>query len=158
INFNINNSLPTVTNTIWTTTVTNPTVSGSWSNIGTTGLGATNIIYPITAGPFVDTATRNAYRLPAGFLKPAPQDPKAGVYSWLGSSAHLPLDDWEFTAQYIVTSLRSQSIIMLRFVADVQDVSSYDDMFCEGLACRLALEVGPRATQDFAGKVGFIRT
>ena len=42
-----------------------------------------------------------------------------------------------------------------RFTADVQDVTKMDDMFCEGLACRIGLEVAEPLTQSGA-KIGTI--
>jgi hypothetical protein len=38
--------------------------------------------------------------------------------------------------------------IVLRFVADVQDVATMDPMFCEGLACRIGFEICETLTQS----------
>ena len=59
--------------------------------------------YPIGAGPRRQTTTRNIFRLPSGFLREAPQDPKQGVASYLGAPSGLPYDDWEFEGDYITT-------------------------------------------------------
>lgn len=99
-----------------------------------------NIIYPLGAGPVIDPSTRNIFQLPHGFLRPAPQSPKAGSRSVFGIPGSLPADDWEFNDNYVVSG--TPGPIVFRFVADVADVSTMDNMFCEGLACRLAREVG----------------
>ena len=45
--------------------------------------------------------------------------------------------------------------ILLRFVADIQDVATFYDMFCEGLGSRIAAEVVERLTQS-QNKLGAI--
>jgi hypothetical protein len=102
--------------------------------------------YPIGAGPRQQTTTRNIYRLPSGFLREAPQDPKQGVASYLGAPSGLPQDDWEFEGDFITTM--DSEVIILRFVADVQDVTQMDPMFCEGLGARIGLEVCESLTQS----------
>lgn len=102
--------------------------------------------YPIGAGPRRQTTTRNIYRLPSGFLREAPQDPKQGIASYLGAPSGLPQDDWEFEGDFI-TSMDSD-VIILRFAADIQDVSAMDPMFCEGLGARIGLEVCEALTQS----------
>lgn len=104
--------------------------------------------YPVGSGPSSQSESRNVYRLPAGFLKSAPQDPKAGSSSFLGAPSGLIYKDWNFENNYIVT--RDVDPIIFRFIADVTEVSSFDDMFCEGLACRLAEAVCQPLTQSGA--------
>src|SRR5205807_9727872 len=100
------------------------------------------------------TVTRNIYRLPANFLRKAPQDPKAGSTSFLGAPTGLQYSDWDLTNDYIVT--REVFPIVLRFVADVTDVSKMDDLFCECLAARIAFEVCERLTQSTAKRAGIM--
>lgn len=102
--------------------------------------------YPIGAGPRQQASTRNIFRLPSGFLREAPQDPKAGAVSYLGAPSGLPQSDWNFEGDFI-TSVDSV-VIILRFVADVQDVTLMDPMFCEGLGARVGLEVCEPLTQS----------
>lgn len=109
--------------------------------------------YPIGAGPRQQATTRNIFRLPSGFLREAPQDPKQGIASYLGAPSGLPQSDWEFEGDYIVT--RDATVIILRFVADIQDVSQMDPMFCEGLGARIGLEVAEPLTQS-PGKINTI--
>ncbi len=138
---------PDVNATQWTTVLTNPAVSGSWSQITGATLSTNPIVYPLTAGPYSDTDTRNAFRLPSGFLRPAPQDPKAGVNAWLGAHVGMGASGWIYQGGYIITSFEMPAIVF-RFVCDVQDVTTMDPMFCEGLAARLAMESAPTLAPD----------
>lgn len=104
-----------------------------------------NIIYPLNSGPVSSTITRNAYRLPNGYLREAPQDPKAGAIPFLGGPSGNMYKDWEYEGNYLVT--REAQAIVYRFVADVTLVHKMDDMFCEGLACRLAISICEEITQ-----------
>ena len=117
------------------------------------GLSGITIVYPLSSGPTWQLTTRNIYRLPANYLRKASQDPKAGRTSFLGYPSNLWQDDWTFESDYIVSTQGDP--IMFRFVGDVQDVTKFTDQFCEGLACRIALEVAPRLTQNM-GDVGLI--
>jgi hypothetical protein len=136
----------------WTTVFTQGGGNSLWTQIGgaafPNGVGLTglNIIYPLDSGPSSQSGTLNVFRLPAGFLKKAPQDPKAGSFSLLGAPSGRPYDDWNIEGRYLTS--RETGAIVLRFVADVQDVSEFHDMFCEGLACRIGLEVAEPLTQS----------
>lgn len=102
------------------------------------------VSWPVGSGPVTQTATRNVYRLPAGYVGPAPQNPKQGYMAWLGGPTGNNEPDWEYDGNFI-TSVWSQPII-LRFVADITKVTVMDDMFCEGLAARIAEMVCKRVT------------
>ena len=104
--------------------------------------------YPIGAGPRNQSTTRNIYRLPSGYKRMAPQDPKAGAVSYLGAPSGLPESDWEIEGDYIVT--RDSKVLIFRFVADIQDVTRMDPMFCEMLSLRLAIKIAPRLTNSTA--------
>ncbi len=127
----------------WTSTVTNAAVSGSWKTLTSATVTRDPIIYPNGAGPFTDALSSTCWRLPAGFLRRAPDDPKADLYRTLG----LPrwhTDDLVFESEYVVSGFsNSNGVLILRFVADIEDVTRMTDLFCEGLAAHLALEVGP---------------
>lgn len=110
------------------------------------------IIWPIGAGPLSQSTTRNAFRLPAGYLREAPQQPK-DFNTYLGAPGGLFPDDWEYNGQYLISS--SQGPILYRFAADVTDVTQYDDMFCEGFGARLGYENCERVTQS-TGKMAAI--
>lgn len=105
-------------------------------------------LYPIGAGPSSDATSRNVFRLPAGYLKEAPQDPKAGSNSYLGAPSGLPYDDWQLEGDYLISS--DGGPIVFRFVYDVTKVAAMDDMFCEGLACRIAAAICEPVTQSNA--------
>ena len=105
--------------------------------------------WPIGSGPAANSSSRCVYRLPAGFLREAPQLPKPG-YGSLGGPVGLDANDWELEGDYIVTA--EVGPIPLRFVADIIDVRVMDDMFCEGLAARIALAVVEPLTQSGSKK------
>lgn len=151
VDLNLNNQ-PNTSPTQWTTTFIGGTGSDKWLQIGGAEfpagviLAQLNIIYPINSGPQSQTFTNNVFRLPNGFLKQAPSDPKSGMRWSLGGPHGSWQDDWLFEGNYIVSS--DVGPIMIRFVADCADVSTMGDMFCEMLACRIALEVVERLTQS----------
>lgn len=118
--------------------------------------GLTNLFisYPIGAGPSENATSKNAYYLPNGYLRLAPQNPKQGSTSFLGAPSAAPYNDWEFEGPFLITT--DLPLIILRFVADVTSVTAMDDMFCEGLSCRVAMAVAEPLTQSTAklGAVG----
>lgn len=120
-------------------------VGQDWLKINAT-VRYQRIHYPIGAGPGQQQSSRNIFRLPSGYLRKAPQDPKAGAVSYLGAPGTVASNDWEFEGNYIVTS--DNPVIVLRFVADIHDVSQMDPMFCEGLGARIGLEVCEPLTQS----------
>ena len=107
-------------------------------------------LYPAGAGPSNDMTTRNIFLLPIGFLKMAPQDPTAGFLGYLGAPSERQLNDWVLENGMIVT--QDPDAINLRFSADVVNVPSMDDMFCEGLGAELAWTTCERITQSPAKK------
>jgi hypothetical protein len=136
----------------WDTTFVGGTGSVNWLQIGgkefPNGVTVTTLdtSWPIGVGPVSQTVTRNAYRLPAGFIRIAPDDPKnlTGVGAWapVGHAAK----DWLFEGPYLVSW--DSNPIVLRFVADVVDVTSMDDLFCEALAAKIGQEVCEPLTQE----------
>lgn len=138
----------------WTTVFTGGTGSLNWLEIGgaefPNGVGLTGlaIVYPLGSGPTSQSSTHNVYRLPNGFLRRASQNPKSSAISYLGAPGNASYDDWVFDGKYLITSCNG--VIVLRFVADVTDVSQFDDMFCEGLGARVGMEVCEALTQSTA--------
>lgn len=120
--------------------------TAKWRTLTGGTLTALNFIYPIGTGPATQSATRNVYILPHGYLRTAPQDPKAGSTSYLGAPSGLRYEDWEYENDAIIS--RDSLPIILRFVANVSDVNLMDPLFCEGLACRVAIEVCEPLTQS----------
>ncbi len=139
--------------TPWTIVFTGGTGSLKWLQIGGAefpmgvGLRTLNIVYPIGAGPSSQSSTRNAFRLPANFLRKCSSDPKAGANSYLGAPTGLYYNDWLFENGYLISGMYNDPI-MLRFIADTIDVRTMDDMFCEGLAARIGLEICQSVTQS----------
>lgn len=131
--------------TAWTTVVTRGSSSTNWVLLSAV-LKPLSILYPIGAGPLSQAGTRNVYHFPANHLRKAPQAPKAGINSFLGAPAGLPVNDWEFSGHYIITN--DTRPFAYRFVADITNVRDMDDMFCEGLAARVGYEVCPKLTQS----------
>lgn len=136
----------------WTTVNNFGKANTQWLQLLSVVIKDMPIIYPLGAGPVFQTYSKNIYRLPANFLRRAPQDPKAGSVSFLGAPTGLMYDDWELEGNYIVT--REVYPIVLRFVADVVDVTQFDDMFCEGLGARMGMETCERLTQSTAKMSG----
>lgn len=126
-----------------------PSGSSKWMTMTTAPtLSLPNIIYPLGSGPIGDSTTRNIYQLPNGFLREAPQMPKQGSVLPLGAPAALGYTDWEYSDNYIVTI--QSNVIVFRFCADLQDPMTFDAMFCEGLASRIAFEICEPLTQSTA--------
>lgn len=121
------------------------TTDPSWLSVAGTTV-ALNILYPLGAGPASDTDTRNIFRLPRGFLRTAPTDPKADAYPTLGMPSGLTREDWVIENGYIVSAQRTSLVI--RFVANLIDVFEWDALFCEMLAAKIADELGPTLVDD----------
>lgn len=110
------------------------------------GIQSFRFVYPIGAGPGTQSTTRNAFQLPNGYLKLAPQDPRAGQISFLGSPSGSTPNDWVMQGNYITTA--DTNLILVRFAADITSVPSMTSMFCNGLACRIATAVCEELTQS----------
>jgi hypothetical protein len=93
------------------------------------------------------TSVRNIYRMPANFLRMAPLDPKVAGNVRSNTSAGMPYNDYEFEAGYISSAAQTDPLV-LRFVADQADVPTMDDLFCEALAARMAIEMAEPLTQS----------
>lgn len=138
----------------WTTVFVGGTGDIQWLEIGgaefPNGVGLTtlNILYPVGAGPSSQSWSKNVFRLPAAFLRQAPQDPKRGSFSALGAPGGAIADDWQIENEFLVT--RTATVIIFRFVADIQDVTRMTDLFCEGLAARLGKAVCEPLTNSTA--------
>jgi hypothetical protein len=140
----------------WTTVFTEGGGNQQWMQIGgalapsgvaLSELGST-MYWPIGSGPATQATTPNVFRLPSGYLFKATQNPKAGAVSYLGFPGAIAERDWVFEGNYIIS--REIGPIVFRFVADVTDVTTFDAMFCEGLAAVIAKEVCEPLTQSTA--------
>lgn len=151
VDLNLGNT-PATSTTQWSSTITSIGGSGSlkWLQITPVALNDYRAIYPAGSGPSSQTATKNVFCLPANFVRIAPQDPKAGANSSLGGPGGHQYEDWLLEGDKIISS--EQGPIILRFVADIQDVTAMDDMFCEGLAAKMAEMCCEELTQSTAKK------
>jgi hypothetical protein len=146
IDLNLNQT-PATSPASWTTTFVGGAGSGKWRQIGgaefPNGVGlaelGNNILWPYNAGPSSQLNTKNCFLLPNNHLKTCSQDPKAGSLSFLGAPHGLAYRDWLFEGPFLISS--ESGALLYRFVADVTNVTALDVLFCEGLACRIALEV-----------------
>lgn len=129
----------------WTALPVIPASSGKWRVIDA-AMQNLNFSYPIGSGPATQSGTLNVFRLPAGYLKVAPQDPKNGANPFLGAPSGNVYLDWNFQDNFIVS--HDIGPIIFRFVADVTRVVQFTDMFCEGLACRVAIACCEGITQS----------
>lgn len=101
---------------------------------------------PSSIGGSAITVFKNAFRLPANWLREAAQEPKQGSYSVLGAPSGAPYNDWEYEGDFLLSSLAGP--ILYRFAADVTVVSEMDSMFCIGLAARMAEDTCEDLTQQ----------
>lgn len=129
----------------WTSAPVIPASSSSWVPLYAS-LVSFNFVYPIGYGPLRQEMTKNIFRLPAGYLRRAPQDQKAGLYSFLGAPAYNSQEDWIFEGNFLLSQCPTP--IIFRFVANVTSVAAMDDMFCEGLAARVAVECCEKITNS----------
>lgn len=94
------------------------------------------------------TATqRTIYRLPANFLRMAPQDPKIAAGPRQNVTAGMSYNDWEVEEPYLFTATNTTAFIM-RFVADQTVVPFMHPLFCETWAARAAIECAESLTQN----------
>lgn len=116
-----------------------------WHAIQGATTTAFTILTPI--GYQNDASTlRNIFRLPANWLRMAPQDPKmaSGVRS--NTTAGMAYNDWEVEEPYLFTN--DNSPFVMRFVADTTNVPNMHPLFCEAWAARLAIELADTLTQN----------
>lgn len=124
-----------------------PSTGSGWVTIGGTG---SPIVIPWSAGtgPATESISRNVFVLPNGYLREAPQDPKAGDSSVLGFPSNIGRNDWLLEGDYLTS--RDPGPIVYRFAADVAQVPKMDVLFCEGLAARIAYELCETMTNSTA--------
>lgn len=129
----------------WTETIPGTVANKNWIKQNGVVIDL-NMQWPAGTGPADDGSTRNVYRLPNGFLREAPQDPKPGLSFGLGIFSGREMNDWEYEGNYFTS--RDLGPILFRFVADTTLVKDFDPMFCEGLAARIATAVCEPITQS----------
>lgn len=120
--------------------------TSDWRLLTGATLSVITTVYPQNAGPNATSTSRQIYFLPAGFMREAPQDPKAGQALWLGAPDGRFLEDWNFENESFVS--QEPGPIVFRFAAGVADASKFDPLFVEGLGCRIGLELCEILTQS----------
>lgn len=121
-----------------------PPSAGNWLSLGGTVVDL-QILYPLGTGPAADTTTSNVYRLPRGFLRTAPTNPKGASSVWMGMPRGTIREDWVFEDNYIVAG--QTPTLLLRYVADMIDVPDMPALFCEMLAASVAEATAPVLVQ-----------
>ena len=121
------------------------TVTGAWVAVNGT-LSPLELVYPVGAGPTIQSGTDNVFPLPYGFLRKANQAPHVGQSSVWGAPSGAMITDWLIEGRYMIAP--DTGPITFRFVGDVTWVPMMDPMFCEGFAARIALEVCEPLTQS----------
>lgn len=122
----------------------------NWATI--TGGTEISPFFPAGVGPAMTVTigstsfNRNLFPLPYGFMRLAAPDPKAAQSSVLATSGAIGSLDWQLEDQYIVSNQAGP--LLVRFVADLSDVTKMDPLFCEGLAARIGYEVCEVLTQS----------
>lgn len=92
------------------------------------------------------SSQRNVFRLPANWLRMAPQDPKAAAGARLNVTAGMAYNDWEIEEPFLFTA--DSDPIVMRFVADQTDITAMHPLFLEVWAARLAMELAEPLTQS----------
>ena len=146
--FNANSGQWTNTGTIaaWSQSPSPGYSDLQWAVISQAAMKSIVLPFPLPVGfPTTGSFNKNVYRLPANFLRRVNPDPKAGTVSMLGAPTGRMMDDWELQGNFLTTM--DPGPITLRFVADVVKVRDMDDLYCEGLAARMAFECCETITQ-----------
>lgn len=139
--FNQGNT-PDVNPLLWTTANKRGTGSEKWVQ-----LNVELIDRPVVLPTPRDTSrARYQFRLPGNYLRSVIPNPKLGMHTPYGGPGYRLANDFLFEGNYFSSSLAQPQVF--RFVADIQNVQEFDDMFCEGLAAKLALAIAPSVTQD----------
>ncbi len=116
-----------------------PSTGIGWTTLTGATMAPIVIPWPAGTGPATNLQSRNVFVLPYGFLREAPQDPRAGDVSFLGYPSNLVRTDWLLEGGYLISA--DPGPIMYRFAADITQVTLMDDLFCEMLGNRIAYEL-----------------
>lgn len=130
---------------MWAPVTVPMALSNSWQLINVQ-LVPISLVWPYGTGPAEDVTSQNVYRLPSNWLREAPEEPKSGLTPWLGGPTGEFQKDWVFEGDYMIT--RQSQPVLMRFVADVQDVTRFDAMFAEALSLNLAIATGGTIDND----------
>lgn len=110
-----------------------------WAVTTSMTLAAASYTIPTQAGV-------NLYRLPTGFMREAPQDPKRGSYMPLGAPSAGAYSDLIYEGNHFLSFQAGP--FHFRHVADIMSPDDWDPMFLNGYSCAAALEVCEPITQS----------
>jgi len=114
-----------------TTSGVSPAEGSEWHEVNTATLAATTFKSPLSGRTF-------AFAKPRDFLRLAPQDPKFSA----------PPRDWLVESGFIITD--DAGPLFLRYVRNETDVTKFDPLFDEALACKIAFDICEEVTQSTA--------
>jgi hypothetical protein len=116
--------------------------------VAQTGATAFNIPFymPLGSDVTINGKIRNVFPLPLYYLRITNPDPKVGSTATNVVSAGLRYNDYELEGNIIVSAQTDP--ILLRYVADVSDVTMLDPLLCEALAARIAYSICEPLTQS----------
>lgn len=115
-----------------------PAEGTEWHEVNTATLAATPYVTPLFARHF-------AFLKPRDFLRIAPQEPK---YSQIPT-------DWLVEGNFIITS--DPGPMFLRYVRNEKDPATFNPLFVEGLACKIAENVCEEVTQSNTKKADAVK-
>ncbi len=150
-------ALPSVNEAFVAPTMTTASPPASpWIALAVIGVN-TNIPLYSPVGQTTNTlaAPKAAYPLPSGYLRVMQQDAKNAATPSQLATGGMQSSDFEFEAGFLLSNLTKGGPIVFRFSADLQTVTLFDDLFCEALAARVAVELNETITQS-AGKAQMV--
>lgn len=118
--------------------------TANWLALGGT-LAAIQILYPLGTGPRSQSSSLNVFKLPYGYLRKCPKNPKANLNTWVGGPSYNQEDDYVTEGGYIVSQCSTP--IFIRCVVDMIDVQNMSPMFCHALAAQVAWQMCEPITQ-----------
>ena len=98
-----------------------------------------------TTQAFQNGAVRNRFTLPANYIRLAQQDPHTAGVTNQGTSAGTRWGDYSIEGPILLTANAS---VLLRYVEDQEVVTTFDGMFDEALALRIAFDSCEAITQN----------
>lgn len=100
---------------------------------------------PTPTQTFQNGETRNRFAMPSGYARLAAQDPHYQGISNQGSSGGVQWTDYSIEAGTLLTASTS---VILRYAMDATAVPTFDALFCESVAARIAFDTCEVITQS----------
>lgn len=93
---------------------------------------------PVTTRTYQNGVKRNAFTLPAGFVRFAFQDPRTAGNVTQATTGGIKFTDYQLEGGQLVTA--NAGPIQLRYASDVTNVALMDPLFCDALAARMEVD------------------